>query len=210
MKRKLTTKPIDESSLCSAVKKLKTSDYKKTSAKDTTASRKRSNSLSESTSSADESFISIGDEIPSPLSSGSSSPDTSVQDYHSNAYDESTNCPLKSFEPQHNSHLQPDHRQMSNGYTDFWALRQTHQHMIYPPPQMFAPNVLEAMRIQYANNCAQSLPPMDLMRAAFEPNIQSDVAKIDHLDHFKRTPKPSNPPTKRTGFSISAILGRES
>lgn len=185
-------------------------DYNKTPAKDTTASRKRSNSLSESTSSADESFISIGDEIPSPLSSGSSSPDTSVQDYHSNAYDEPTNCPLKSFEAQHNSHLQPDHRQMSNGYMDFWALRHTHQHMIYPPPQMFAPNVLEAMRIQYANNCAQSLPPMEVMRAAFEPTIPSDVAKIALLDHSRKTPKPINPPTKRTGFSISAILGCES
>lgn len=169
--------------------------------------RKRSNSLSESTSSADESCNSVGDEISSSSLSGTSSPATSAHDYNSNSYDEPTNYTMKPFESHHISNLQAAHRQTPTEYADMMT-RYMPLTNNYTHPLVFSPHLL----YQQTAALLATTPPMDLMRAAYEPMTPPDYpVHYSHpeLEQSKKMLPPASPP-KKSGFSISAILGCES
>lgn len=169
--------------------------------------RKRSNSLSESTSSADDSANSLGDEISSSSLSGTSSPIAPTHEYNSNTYDESDDfVPYKPFEPVANFSDPSSHR--PNGeWADMMALRyiQATGNYPYQPPPMFYPQ-LQNIHDQLPLKPASSY---DLIRS-YE-HLSPPIEYPSHssgLEPMKKLVAPS--PPKKTGFSISAILGCES
>lgn len=181
--------------------------------------RKRSNSLSESATSADESCNSVGDEISSSSLSGTSTPITSAHDYSSSGYDESkgnrsaapfNTYPLKVFEvaAKADSHLANELDPMSLPYipADSLALQPT---MHYP---IRMPTMLEALRLQQSLCYLTKSPPIDQMRAAYEPHLTIPNYPIMASAEYEQSTKMAAiaSPPKKTGFSISAILGCES
>lgn len=209
-------------------KKLKTSelfDYKN-AVKDSKTSRKRSNSLSESTTSADESGNSVGDEISSSSLSGTSSPATSAHDYSSNTYDESDDYhPLKSYETNHNNNNNNNSMQTmvtrhpSMEWIDLMTLRYFQanggNYPQHQQPPIFYPSTVP-LHSSYESNTFKHSPQymqtssLDLMRS-YEHVPQTDYPTIVAQAVLEQTKKTVAPiPPKKTGFSISAILGCES
>lgn len=131
-------------------KKMKTSklfDYTTTMKESNKIGRKRSNSLSESTTSADESDNSVGDEIISSSSSlsGTSSPATSAHECNPSAYNESDDyAPLKAYDSamataavaatHHGTNLPTVGRHPSTEWIDLMTLRYIQANGNYPPP----------------------------------------------------------------------------
>lgn len=133
-------------------KKLKTSklfDYTNPMKESSKIGRKRSNSLSESTTSADESDNSVGDEMISSASSslsGTSSPATSAHECNTAAYNEPDDyAPLKAYDSaiaaaavaatQHGTNLPTVGRHHpSTEWIDLMTLRYIQANGSYPPP----------------------------------------------------------------------------
>lgn len=200
----------------SSDKKLRTSElfeYKNTM-KESKIGRKRSNSLTESTTSADESGNSVGDEISSSSLSGTSSPATSAHEYNPATYDESDDyAPLKPYESNHGHGLPTTvGRHPSSEWIDLMTLRYIQANGSYPPQQaLFYP----PLQANYGNSFKQTPPfmpsPIDLARSYEQipsPPEYSAAMVPSLMDAPKKTIAAS--PPKKTGFSISAILGCES
>lgn len=200
----------------SCVKKHKTNElfkYKSTM-KESKLGRKRSNSLSESTTSADESGNSVGDEISSSSLSGTSSPATSAHEYNPATYDESDDySPLKPYEPNHSNGMPTVRRHSSSEWIDLMTLRYIqangnypHQQPLFYPPM---PATYDSMAFKQSSPIVQP-SPIDLARTYDQmpsPNGYNTIAPF-HMDQPKKVIATS--PPKKSGFSISAILGDES
>lgn len=132
-------------------KKLKTSklfDYTNTMKESSKIGRKRSNSLSESTTSADESDNSVGDEMISSSSSlsGTSSPATSAHECNTATYNEPDDyAPLKAYDSaiaaaaaavatHHGTNLPTVGRHPSTEWIDLMTLRYIQANGNYPAP----------------------------------------------------------------------------
>lgn len=170
--------------------------------------RNRSNSLSESTSSADESANSLGDEISSSSLSGTSSPIAPTHEYNSHAFDESDDfVPYKPFESAANFSNPSSHR--PNGeWADMMALRYIQATGNYPyQPPMFYPQ-LQNIHVQLPLKPASG---HELIRSYehLSPPIEYPSHSSATLEPMKKRLVAPSPP-KKTGFSISAILGCES
>lgn len=215
IKRKLASKPNASMDESGSVKKHKTNElfkYKSTM-KDSKISRKRSNSLSESTTSADESGNSVGDEISSSSLSGTSSPATSAHEYNPATYDESDDySPLKPYEANHSNGLPAVGRHPSSEWIDLMTLRYIQANGNYPHQQPF---VYPPMPTNYDSVTFKQSPPImqpspiDLARSydRMPSPRYTNVAPI-MFDQPKKSIATS--PPKKSGFSISAILGSES
>lgn len=201
IKRKSATKPHTPSE-CTGEKKVKTDvqlfDYKTKE----NQQRKRSNSLSESTSSADESANSLGDEISSSSLSGTSSPTT--HEFNSTTYDEPDDfVPFKPFE-LHSSYLQ--NRRPNGEWADLMAFRYMQSNGTYQGP-MFYPQLQNNQDVMPFKH----VPGYDLMRT-YDHLSQIEYPSRSSAAAVIEPPKKiavATPP-KKTGFSISAILGCES
>lgn len=216
IKRKLTSKP-NASVEISNEKKLRTNElfeYKNT-IKNGQIGRKRSNSLSESTTSADESGNSVGDEISSSSLSGTSSPATSAHEYNPATYDESDDyTPIKSYETNHGNGLPPVGRHPSSEWIDLMTLRYIQANGNYPPQQpLFYPSLAtnyDSVSVFRQSPSFMQPSPIDLARS-YEQMPSNDFSSPiipAILDQPKKSMATS--PPKKTGFSISAILGCES
>ncbi|XP_031633024.1 T-box-containing protein TBX6L-like [Contarinia nasturtii] len=231
IKRKLTSSTSSSSSSSSSKantpmeasndKKLRRNElfeYKNTM-KENKIGRKRSNSLSESTSSADESGNSVGDEMISSSSlSGTSSPATSTHEYNPATYDESDDyTTLKSYETNHVGNGLPTvgRHHPSSEWIDLMTLRYIQANGNYPPQQPLFYSTLPRNYDSVTSPFKQSphfmqATPIDLARTYeqmpspdFPPSMVPAI-----LEQQKKTIAVS--PPKKTGFSISAILGCES
>lgn len=177
--------------------------------------RKRSNSLSESTTSADESDNSVGDEISSSSLSGTSSPATSAHEFNPAAHNESDDyAALKSYDPSHGTSLPVVGRHPSSEWIDLMTLRYIQANGNYPPHHQ--PLFYPPMPSNYdAVSFKQSPPPfiqpsaIDLVRS-YEQMPSPDFSPLAPaiLDQPKKSMAAS--PPKKSSFSISAILGCES
>lgn len=195
MKRKSTTK-LNASMEASSDKKLKTSKLFEYNGTESKMGRKRSNSLSESTTSADESNNSVGDEISSSSLSGTSSP----HEYNSATYDESDDyAAIKSYETNHEHRLAAVGRHPSSEWLDLMALRYIQANGNYPhqQPLFYPPPPATYDSVPFKQTSA-FIPPMDLARPYEVPSPST-------VEQPKKTSTP-----KKSGFSISAILGCES
>lgn len=145
IKRKLSTKP--NTIEANDVKKEDFYHYN-SDITENKLNRKRSNSLTESNASADDSTNSIGEEIASPSISGTSSPATSAHDYTSSYDDGDDFHSSKQFESMNNR---------SNEWYDMMSMRyfQPHngpyQHPLYLPgshqPNPFMQHMFPAQRV---------------------------------------------------------------
>lgn len=173
-------------------------DFKSTS-KENQLARKRSNSLTGSTTSADDSGHSLGDEISSSSLSGTSSPITSPHEYPS-TYDENDN-----YGPSKLHASQLVSRQKSSEWIDLMALRHiqangSYQQMYYPAmPHIYMPSI---------GAHAMPLPPPTLQQLQQLQHHQQ-INNPAHLMPIGQ-PKHTSTPRKMNSFSISAILGCES
>lgn len=197
-------------------KKLRTSElfeYNNTM-KENKMSRKRSNSLSESTTSADESGNSVGDEISSSSLSGTSSPATSAHEYNPTSYDESDDySPLKAYEPSHGNGMPAVGRHPSSEWIDMMTLRYIQANGSYPPqPTLFYPSLPATYDsvLPFKQAPAFIQPsPIDLAQT-YERMSSPDYRPSMAAPAILKQPKNSVSPPKKSGFSISAILGCES
>lgn len=170
-------------------------DYKSAS-KENQLTRNRSNSLTGSTTSADDSGHSLGDEISSSSLSGTSSPATSAHEFQS-TYDESDDFgPSKLYERQQMT------RHKSAEWLDLMALRYVqangsyhHQSLYYPAmPHSYLPPL---------GAHAMPLPPPTLQMQHQPINVPAQGLPIENV-------KIASKPRKMNSFSISAILGCDS
>lgn len=194
-------------------KKLKTPelfDYKNTM-KENKIGRKRSNSLSESTTSADESGNSVGDEILSSSLSGTSSPATSPHEYNPATYDESDDySPLKSYETNHSNSLPTVGRHPSSEWIDLMTLRYIQANGNYPHQQsLFYPTLpTNYDTVSFKQSPFIQPSPIDLARS-YEQMPSPDFSPLAPANLVQPKKSMAASPPKKTGFSISAILGYE-
>lgn len=178
IKRKLSSKPAADAT-SEDCKSQENSFQFSSDLKENQIRRKRSNSLTGSTTSADDSANSLGDEIASPSDSGTSSPATSAHEYTS-PYDESEEFSSAKY---YNSAMLASR---SNEWFDLMSMRYFPSHSgTFQPPLYLPP-------IQPQTPLAQQLFPMQ--RPAL---FQMPAPNAPALDQ------------KKSSFSISAILGRE-
>lgn len=180
--------------------------------------RKRSNSLSESTSSADESGNSVGDEMISSSSlSGTSSPVTSAHEFNSATYDESDDyTTLKTYESNHvGNGLPPVGRHHpSSEWIDLMTLRYIQANGNCPPQRPLFYSSLarnyDSVPLPFKPSSNFMQPTIDLERT-YEQIPLPDFSQ-SMVPGILEQPKQSLAiiPPKKTGFSISAILGCES
>lgn len=186
IKRKLTTKPT-ASADSSGDRKPQGDPFEYSSSmKENQINRKRSNSLTGSTASADDSGHSVSDEIVSPIQSGTSSPAASSHEYPT-GYDERDDfSPTKHFEAPTNPMMMASR---SNEWFDLMSMKYLHSHassfhqpLYYPPVHQttFAHQMFASHRLSPSQEPVPEAPP-----------------------------KVAAPPRKKSGFSISAILGCE-
>lgn len=172
---------------------------------DSKKSRKRSNSLSESASSADESCNSGGYDISSSSLSGTSSPATSAHDYSPNGYDEPNRIRSTApFNTVTDSHLANELDPVSLSHISAATLALQHY-----PTEM--PTMLEAFQLRQSLSYLEKTP-MDLMRTVYQPHsVMPHCSTIlsSEYEQSRKIAAIASPP-KKTGFSISAILGCES
>lgn len=156
------------------------------------AQRKRSNSLTGSTTSADDSGHSLGDEISSSSLSGTSSPATSAHEFPS-TYDETDDFgPTKLYE----RHQMPRHK--SSEWLDLMALRYIQANGSYQHQSLYYPTMPHSYMPIGAH--ALPLPPPALQLQHHPINMPVHGMPIEQ-------PKIESKPRKMNGFSISAILG---
>lgn len=217
IKRKLTSKPSD-SMVPNNDKKMRTNElfeYNNTM-KENKNRRKRSNSLSESTTSADESGNSVGDEISSSSLSGTSSPATSAHEFNPATYDESDDyTALKAYEQNHDNGIPVVDRHRSSEWIDLMTLRYIQANGNYPPQQPLFYPPLQANYdsvVPFKHSLSSFMQPSSI-------NLARSYEQISSPDFLPAiVPAPVDPikksivasPPKKTGFSISAILGCES
>lgn len=216
IKRKFPSKP-NAAIAGSSEKKLKTNerfDYPNTM-KESKMGRKRSNSLSESTTSADESDNSVGDEISSSSLSGTSSPATSTHEFSATVHNESDDyAPLKTYNPNHVNSLPPVGRHPSSEWIDLMTLHYIQANGNFPPhhqPLFYPPMTANYSSVQFKQTPAPFIQPsaMELVQS-YEQMPSPDYSTLAPaiLDQPKKSMVDS--PPKKSGFSISAILGCES
>lgn len=208
----------------SGEKKMKTGElfeYQKT-LKENKIGRKRSNSLTESTTSADESDNSMGDDILSSSLSGTSSPATSAHDCQPVTYDESDDyASLKQYETgyHHNINLSAVERHLSTEWIDLMTLRYIQSNGNYPPSThhhhqpLFYPHIPPNYEsVSFKQPPTFILPTaVDLVRSNGKQMPSSEFSLLTQstiLDQSKKSRAVGAP--KKSGFSISAILGCES
>lgn len=204
IKRKLTSKPASNES---SDIKIKTDLFEySSSVKENQISRKRSNSLTGSTASADDSGNSVNDEISSSSLSGTSSPATSAHEYNPSTYDESDDfATRKAFESNQNMQSMPRHQ--SNEWIDLMALRYFQASGSYPHQPLFYPGMHHSYDVPFPMR--QSCVSTDTAPPAphhFQPPKLS-TAGFRTIEPAKT---PASTPRKSSSFSISAILGCES
>lgn len=196
-------------------KKLKTSnelfDYQ--TMKENKIGRKRSNSLSESTTSADESDNSVGDEISSSSLSGTSSPATSAHEFSAVVHNESDDyAALKTYDSNRGNCLPPVGRHPSSEWIDLMTLHYIqangnfsphHQPLFYPPTTANYNTVQFKQTPFIPTSAIDLMHPYDQMPSPeYLPTIPANLEQPKKLL--------AHSPPKKSGFSISAILGCES
>lgn len=172
-------------------------DFKSTS-KENQLARKRSNSLTGSTTSADDSGHSLGDEISSSSLSGTSSPVRSPHEFPS-TYDENDDY------GQSKLHVRQQlSRQKSPEWIDLMALRNIQANGSYQHQSFYYP-AMQHIYMQSLAAHAMPLPtPTPQQLHQHQPiNIPAHVMPIEQ-------PKIATTPRRMNSFSISAILGCES
>ena len=216
MKRKLAqTKPSIGDSTDAAngdtVAKKSTDDYEYDgpAKENNKISRKRSNSLTGSTaSSTDDSGNSITDELSS--SSGTSSPASSAAHdeirFNHHNYEEEADCgrgasPVEQSRFVHMSH-QPFPNKLSPGWIDLMTLRYLSSSAPYQPSPFYYPPFEATF-----NRMPTELSPLKLHYATID---QPFAMPHKQLAEFSPRSSPISNPTKKCGFTISAILGCES
>lgn len=245
IKRKLPAKPNAAGGNvhdANCDKKLKTSklfDYTQTMKESSKIGRKRSNSLSESTTSADESDNSVGDEMISSASSslsGTSSPATSAHECNAAAYNESDDyAPLKAYDSaiaaaavaatHHGTHLPSVGRHPSTEWIDLMTLRYIQANGNYPPPPppphhhqhhphqslFYAPNYESIVSFKQSPFMHHHPNALDLAaRSSYEQMPSPDLSPLGPGMLDQTKKSIAVSPPKKAGFSISAILGCES
>lgn len=193
IKRKLASKSSTDTDVADCELFDFKSDFKSTS-KETPSSRKRANSLSGSTTSADDSGHSLGDEISSSSLSGTSSPVASTHEYPPN-FDESDDFgPQKTYEPS------PVARHRSAELMDLMALQYIQANGSYQHPSLYYPT----MPLSYMPPVGAHVLPMPPQRHQQMPTYPI------HIPVPIEQPKIQMKSRKLNSFSISAILGCES
>lgn len=174
-------------------------DFKSTSKENQLAARKRSNSLTGSTTSADDSGHSLGDEISSSSLSGTSSPVRSPHEFPS-TYDENDD-----YGPSKLHVRQQLSRQKTPEWIDLMALRSIQANGSYQQQSFYYPT-MQHIYMQSLAAHAMPLPPPTLQQ------LQQQQQPIDVPAHIMpiEQPKIASTPRRMNSFSISAILGCES
>lgn len=205
IKRKLTT-TSKQSTEGLTDKKMKNSELFEfgNSAKESKINRKRSNSLSESTSSTEEIGNSVGDEMSTSSSSslsGISSPVTSAHEY------------TVSYEDQdefshHNNTTQIEPRHNTADWLDLMAMQYTHTSRNYSPNH-HQPMYYPALPLNYDSMSSGYIQTTSI--GLLQSHLQ--VPQTDSPSGLLPLEQPkismvARPP-KKNSFSISAILGCE-